>query len=112
MNESMTRPARRVRPLLESLEGRTLQAASVTAAATAVPANARQLNRENGISVEDRRMSYTTPQGTRVIVTLYGVGSLAGSTVDPDGALNLIFSQTGPQSAIVAKVSGGPVAPP
>ncbi|AGA31533.1 YncE family protein [Singulisphaera acidiphila] len=107
MNESMTRPARRVRPLLESLEGRTLQAASVTAAATAVPANARQLNRENGISVEDRRMSYTTPQGTRVIVTLYGVGSLAGSTVDPDGALNLIFSQTGPQSAIVAKVSGG-----
>lgn len=107
MNESMTRPARSVRPLLESLEGRTLQAASLTAAAAVVPANARLLNRQNGISIQDRRMSYTTPQGTRVIVTLYGVGSLAGSTVDPDGALNLIFSETGPQTGIVARVSGG-----
>ncbi|SIO31978.1 hypothetical protein SAMN05444166_3755 [Singulisphaera sp. GP187] len=93
--------------MLEGLEGRTLQAASLTAAAAIVPANARLLNRENGISVQDRRMSYTTPQGTRVIVTLYGVGSLAGSTVDPDGALNVVFSDTGPQTGIVAKVSGG-----
>ncbi|WP_406698658.1 hypothetical protein V5E97_07205 [Singulisphaera sp. Ch08] len=107
MNESMTRPPRKVRPSLESLEGRTLQATSVTAAANLVPANARLLNRQNGISIQDRRMSYTTPQGTRVIVTLYGVGSLAGSTVDPDGALNVVFSETGPQTGIVAKVSGG-----
>jgi hypothetical protein len=40
-------------------------------------------------------------------VTLYGVGSLAGSTVDPDGALNLVFSETNEDTGIVAKVSGG-----
>jgi hypothetical protein len=61
----------------------------------------------HGISLSDRRMSYTTPQGTHVIITLYGVGSLAGSTVDPDGALNLVFSETNEDTGIIARVAGG-----
>lgn len=108
MSESMTRPVRNTRPSLEGLEERRLMATTTGTTATALVQNAsRILNRQNGISLADRRLSYTTPQGTRVIVTLYGVGSLEGTTVDPDGALNLVFSRTGPQTQIIAKTSGG-----
>jgi len=81
--------------------------AAGTTTALIEAANARVTNHKNGISLEDRRLSYTTSRGTRVIVTLYGVGSLEGSTIDPDGALNLVFSKTNSQTGIVAHVAGG-----
>ena len=59
-------------------------------------------------TTSDRRLVYTTPQGTHVLVALYGAGSLAGSTVDPsDGALNLVYDGTNENSAIVSHVHGG-----
>jgi hypothetical protein len=65
------------------------------------------LDHKVGIKAKDTRLAYTTPQGTHVVVTLYGVGSLAGSHVDRDGALNLIFSETNESTGIIAKVHGG-----
>ncbi len=61
----------------------------------------------NGISLADRRISYVTAQGTHVLITLYGVGSLKGTYLDPDGALNLVYDGTNASSGIVANVSGG-----
>jgi hypothetical protein len=55
----------------------------------------------------DRRLLYTTPEGTRVSVTLYGLGSLQGSSVDANGVLDLVYSGTTANSAIVGKVFGG-----
>lgn len=67
----------------------------------------RVTDRQNGISIADRRLDYTTPDGTHVIVTLYGIGSLAGSTVNPDGSLNLVYSGTNPGTRIFGFASGG-----
>jgi hypothetical protein len=62
---------------------------------------------KHGITLQDRRISYTTPQGSHVIVTLYGIGSLAGTTVDPNGNLHLVFSETNQDTGIIGRVSGG-----
>jgi hypothetical protein len=111
MKQSMPRSPRESRPVLEGLEERQLLAASASASATdpssLLPGKARILDVQNGVSAQDRRIAYVTPQGTHVIVTLYGLGSLAGSTVDADGALNLVFSGTGSGTGIVGKVAGG-----
>ena len=40
-------------------------------------------------------------------ITVYGVGSLAGTTVDPDGNLHLVFSETNELTGIIGHVSGG-----
>lgn len=50
---------------------------------------------------------YTTPTGANVSVTLYGVGSLAGTSVNASGALNLVISGTNEQTGVIAKVKGG-----
>jgi hypothetical protein len=50
---------------------------------------------------------YTTPQGKRVVITLFGNGTLAGTTVNSSGALNLVFAGTNSQTGIVGKVIGG-----
>jgi len=95
---SNTRRVRRSRPGLEGLEGRELlSGAGLDLSAQAVPAAASRV----------RRLDYTTPQGTRVNLSLYGVGTMAGTTVDPDGALNLVFSGTNGQSGIIARAHGG-----
>lgn len=136
MNQSSSRPARKARPTLESLEDRKLlsQTSSPPSSSSSssmsltpeqqqalqkilnsgnpnlikfVQQHARILNRLKGISLSDRRMEYITPQGTHVLITLYGAGSLKGSTVDSNGVLNLVFSGTGPQTGIIGKVSGG-----
>src|SRR5262249_31360821 len=110
MNQSVTRPHRNARPTLESLEERKLMARASSAAASSTDLSqvpGRGIARQLGISVQDRRIAYTTPQGTNVVITLYGIGSLKGSTVDPDGALNLVFSGTRGDSGIVGRVSGG-----
>ena len=109
---SRSRPSRRARPALEGLEGRELPSTVAAGpggvnAAAASPPPARAIARKIGIPPGDRQISYTNPQGTHVTLTVYGVGSLAGTTVDPDGALNLVFSQTNAATGIIAQVSGG-----
>jgi len=102
-NGSSTRRARQSRPEMERLEGRELLSADgsgvTTLAATAVAAA-----RLPGAGQE---FDYTTPDGTRVGIRLHGVGSLAGTYVDPDGALNLRFSGTNEATQINARVHGG-----
>jgi hypothetical protein len=97
MSRSSMRRGRCHQPALEGLEERKLLS-------TTTPSRVADV--QSGISLSDRRMSYITPQGTHVLITLYGVGSLAGSTVS-DGALNLVFSETNENTGIVARVSGG-----
>jgi hypothetical protein len=131
----MRRP-RKAQPGLEGLEGRQLLSVStsatdsstsaITPAATSTGSGSssssgsdssntptgQQLSKMLGISQSDRRISYRTPQGAHVTLTVFGVGSLAGTTVDPNGDLHLVFSQTNDETGIIGKVRGGPgVAP-
>ena len=104
MTRSNTRRGRGQQPALEGLEGRQLLSSTthaIAATAAAVP------GAQHGTPLGDRRMAYTTPQGSHVVITVYGVGSLAGTTVGPDGALNLVYGGTNEATGIVAKVTGG-----
>jgi hypothetical protein len=95
---------------VEGLEGRQLLSVSASATSSSsdpTPPPSRVIDVKNGIKLADRRISYTTPQGTHVIITLYGVGSLAGTTVDTSGALHLVYSETNHLTGIIGKVSGG-----
>ena len=47
-------------------------------------------------------LQYVTPTGVPVTILLSGPGTLYGSTVRPDGALDLVFNGTGPSSQLVA----------
>jgi hypothetical protein len=94
----MERIRRRARPSLEGLEGRALLNASRVAGAK-VAASAQVDT--------SRQIAYTAGDGARVTVTLQGVGSLAGSSVGPDGSLNLVYSGTNVASKILGKVAGG-----
>jgi hypothetical protein len=62
----------------------------------------------NGIDHRFRRFSYLTDEGARVIVTLYGAGTLKGSTVDDAGVLNLVYNNTNRESRLIVHVQGGP----
>ncbi|MFO0957368.1 MAG: hypothetical protein U0800_07855 [Isosphaeraceae bacterium] len=53
------------------------------------------------------RFSYTLPNGGKVYLSLYGLGSLKGTRVDADGNLFLSFNATGQKSGIVGRVVGG-----
>ena len=91
MGQPSTRQARQARPALEGLEQRNLLNART------IGPNGREINDkdlarlhvqlknlQNGVTLADRRIEYTTPQGTHVRLTLYGIGSMAGTTIDPD----------------------------
>jgi len=97
--------------MLESLEQRELLNSRLTLKGG--PINNQDLRHYiiqkvvNQVPVSDRRLSYTTPEGTHVTVTLYGIGSLAGTTIRPDGSLDLVYNKTNAFSGIVGKVSGG-----
>jgi hypothetical protein len=106
MTWSATRRGRGHQPAVEGLEGRQLLSSTGSGSSDSMPPG-RVVDVTSGIPLSDRRIAYTTPEGTHVVITLYGVGSLAGTTVDPDGALNLVFSETNQSTGIVAKVSGG-----
>lgn len=54
-----------------------------------------------------KTFDYVTPQKTHVAITLYGPGTLAGTSVQADGALDLVFANTNLTTGIVAKISGG-----
>src|SRR5258708_2087112 len=85
---TMNRPTRQNKPTLELLEGRLLLHARLVL-------NGKPINDQdyrhfiiqhviNRVPVTDRRIEYTTPDKTQVVVTLYGLGSLKGSTVSPE----------------------------
>lgn len=61
----------------------------------------------NAVPLSDRFLSYQTPQGGRVTIFLHGNGSLKGSSLNPDGSLNLVFSGTNSGTAISGNVQGG-----
>jgi hypothetical protein len=115
MRRSSKRRPRQAQPGLEGLEGRQLLSVSAAASTSSssssdpstTPPPGRLIDRLHHIPLQDRRIAYTTPQGTHVVVTLYGLGSLAGTRVDSSGALHLIFSETNENTAIVGRVSGG-----
>jgi hypothetical protein len=111
---SDTRRGRQTRPGLEGLERRDLLSGTAAAAGqggAAAEVNPAQSSGSGSNASSQvprvRQIRYTTPQGTHVAITLYGVGTLYGTTVDPDGGLNLRFSGTSAQTGIVAKVHGG-----
>lgn len=54
-----------------------------------------------------QRFSYTTPQGTRVVLSIQGRGSMEGTFVDATGALHLRYSKSNSYTKIVANVHGG-----
>jgi hypothetical protein len=64
--------------------------------------------KENGVPVDQRQLKYTTPQGAKVVITLYGFGTLRGSTVDSSGVLDLVYDNTTAGSRLTAHVVGGP----
>jgi hypothetical protein len=96
------RSARRARPAIESLELRQLLDAAAALAADAV--QAQNHHKDEAVVPAprpDRRISYRTPDGARVTVTLYGPGTLKGSFVRPDGALELVYNNTDNTTRII-----------
>lgn len=114
--ERRTQRISRARPGCEALEGRQLLDAGAAPdadlaalQAEAVPAaDVAELRADavRDVVVNPRMIRYRTG-GARVTVGLVGPGNLRGSTVGADGALNLVFSGTGQDSAIVGRVKGG-----
>src|SRR5262249_44604002 len=107
----MARNTRRTRLTVESLEDRKLLNARIIAK-NGKPINDKDLKRAllqiaQNVPVADRRIAYTTPGGESVILTLFGAGTLKGTTVGPDGSLNLIYDDTDVNTRITAHVSGG-----
>jgi hypothetical protein len=102
---------RRTLPVLEGLEDRKLLSPPTLAPGGKIINNQDlahyQLQKANGVPLADRRIIYNTPQGTKVTVTLLGFGSLAGSTVRPDGTLDVVYSKTLNTSKIIGNVIGG-----
>ncbi len=82
------RKTRKTRPFVEGLEERSL----LSAAAVEPPVKV---------------FAYRTPQGAHVTIRLFGAGTLAGTSVSPDGALNLEYNDTAIDTAIVGRVQGG-----
>ena len=54
-----------------------------------------------------QRFSYTTPEGTRVVLSIQGRGSMEGTFVDANGALHLRYSKSNSYTKIVSNVHGG-----
>jgi len=74
-------------------------------AATAQTVSAAE---SNGVfSHNFQRFSYTTPEGTRVVLSIQGRGSMAGTFVDDNGALHLRYSKSNSYTKIVSNVHGG-----
>ena len=96
---------RRVRPMLDGLEQRCVMSATTVAEPLAQVAAAAA---SNGVLSQDgQKFTYSTPQGTRVAITIQGRGTLEGTFVDSLGALNLRFGRTNGYSKIVSDVHGG-----
>ena len=128
-DRTSTRITRKTRPAVEGLEGRAplsttpgvsaAQTATTATTTTATTPTTATPATTSSTSTAMRRYAYTTQEGARVVISMYGVGQL-NSTADPSvqtrynpqtDALDLIFSGTNEKSAIVAQVHGG-TAPP
>ena len=100
---------RRSRPGLESLEGRSLLSLGAVGGAgveTLTPGGiAADATTSSSTGVKE--LVYSLPSGAHVTVNLYGVGTLAGSSLDAHGDLNLVFAGTNQSTGIVGKVRGG-----
>ena len=110
MSGRKTPANRRTEPSLEALEGRQLLNARVIAP-NGKPINDKDLahavfQKANNVPLSDRRISYTTPGGSKVQITLFGSGTLAGTSVEPDGSLDLVYNHTTIASKIVGHVIG------
>ncbi|HWE36915.1 MAG TPA: hypothetical protein VG406_10145 [Isosphaeraceae bacterium] len=111
------RRIRRSRPGCEPLEGRQLLAVQFLGpqghAISRFDANSFLLRSEGtgAVPLNDRFVKYQAPDGATVALFLHGAGSLGGTSLDPNGALHLIYSGTTSASTIVATVSGGSGAP-
>jgi hypothetical protein len=104
-------PRRQARPQLEGLEDRQLMTGGHVR-----PINDTDLRRfqvqkvnfGNGSFAPDRRMMFATPSGGRAIVSLFGVGTLKGTTIDPQtGGLIIQYNGTNSNSRIIGQVKGG-----
>src|SRR5262249_51900318 len=109
MDRPNTRRMRRVQPKVESLEGRQLLSSSARHSTGSDPSPS--LTHDARVfppPPRARQITYGTPQGAQVVVTIIGAGSLAGSSVDPStGALNLVYGDTNENTAIISRVRGG-----
>lgn len=109
--ERETKRARRVRPESESLEARRLLSGGKTELPNGTTINDQDLERyvlqrRNNVPVAQRAFSYRAPDGANVAIRVFGAGSLAGTNVGPDGALNLVYDGTNESSVIRARVVG------
>ena len=115
MAATRTRQTRKSRLVLEKLEGRSLLSGvpplmgpdGILLTPREINAYLKRSQGTGAVPIGDRFISYITPQGGRVALFLHGDGSLKGTTVNPDGSLNLIYSGTNSGSAISANVQGG-----
>lgn len=111
----MARKTLRARPALEGLEERQMLSGNNPMGPFGEPINEQDLrkynvqiiNIEEGSTTADRRKFFTTPEGGRIVLNLFGLGTLDGTTQDPDGALNIVYDNTTSDSQIVARVVGG-----
>jgi len=96
---------RRVRPTMDGLEQRCVMSATTVAEPLAQVASAAASN--GAFSNNGQKFTYSTPQGTRVAISIKGRGSLEGTFVDPAGALNLRYGRTNSFTKITSDVHGG-----
>jgi hypothetical protein len=102
MMSGKKRTARRVNPGVESLEGRKLLSVSRASASAALPPDVVSFSKN------EKQLQYFTTNGTHVLITLLGSGTLKGSTLNADGSLNIRFSGTNFNSRIQGVATGGP----
>jgi hypothetical protein len=93
---------RRARPLLEGLEERRL-----LSHVTAFKASQTAASTSGVFSSAGNTFTYKTPSGGTATIQVVGLGNLAGTTVDQNGDLNLVFGGTNAFSKIVGNVKGG-----
>jgi hypothetical protein len=83
---------------MESLEGRQLLSAGAASAAAST---------SGVLSAMGQVFRYVTPSGGVATIRIVGVGSLAGTSVNSDGALNLVYGGTNAYSKITSQIKGG-----
>ncbi len=87
---------KRTRPVLESLEHRELMDGALAADVISLQTN-------DAVT----RIAYITPDRVGVVVNLLGPGTLDGTTVDHNGALNLVYDDTDETTQIIGHTLGG-----
>ena len=100
---AMTRMSKRNRPGFEGLEDRQLLNGHFEKTPTSNVYNGQQ----NGVPVAFRGITYTAPTGAKVQLQVLGNGSIAGTTLNSQGQLDLVYSGTNAASKIIINVHGG-----